>query len=763
MQGIGLRPAVYRLACEAGLAGSVQNRSGTVHLKLAGEAVAIDAFIRALPGRLPAHARLTSCKLAGECPAAAALPPFSILASEEDRVAEVSIPADLRMCDACREEILTEGNRRFGYAFTTCTNCGPRYTVVTGMPYDRERTTLREFPLCEACAAEYNDPADRRFHAESTACPSCGPEVWLHPSDGVGPVRRHAGALRTARALLRDGAVLGVRGLGGFLLAADATNRGALGALRRRKRRPDKPFAVLAWNLETVRRYCRLTAESAALLEGPEGPIVILDVNEHGRATLPMDLLTPDADTLGVMLPTTPLHELLIGPEGDAPAPAFEMLVMTSGNRRGEPICRTNEEALERLAGIADGFILHNRGIDLRADDSVVAVPPGGPQVWRRARGYAPAPVYLGAPLMRCTLALGAGLKNAPALGWDRKVVLSPHIGDLDTPEACAALEEAAGLFPRFLERDPECVAVDLHPDLFSTRLGERLARERGLRLVPVQHHHAHAAACLAENGRDEGLALVLDGTGFGDDGTVWGAELLHVDADGYRRFGTFVPSPLPGGDAAVRHPVRQLVARFVEAVGEIPTGWAARLGLTEEEVAVWTHQVTNNVNAPRSRGAGRVFDAVAVALGLMDGRTTYDGQPAVRLEACARRARETHGREWAPFDAGVEDGLMRVSWSDLFRRLALEGSGDRPAPELAMAFHRSVAAAAREMIHYGATRVRSRTVALTGGVLMNRILNGLLVPALREDGFDVLVHEVVPPNDGGVALGQAAIAGRTV
>ena len=762
VQGVGLRPTIYGLAARAGLSGWIQNRSGRVRLRLEGDSQAIGEFMRQLPGRLPPNARLDAVveRESGELAEGEGSGGFRILPSDLSEPVEVVIPADLSLCADCRREVLDPANRRCGYPFTTCTRCGPRYTVVEAMPYDRARTTLSGFPLCAACGAEYTDPSDRRFHAESIACPRCGPQVTLCDADGVA---MQGNPLREARAALARGETVAVRGIGGFLLAAWASNRDALQRLRARKHRPHKPFAVMAPDLATVRCVCEVPPEAEALLTSPEAPIVILDVRPEALrdARLPFDLLTPDSPTLGVMLPTSPLHLLLFAPLAGDPVPPFEWLVMTSGNRGGEPICLTDREAHARLQGIADLYLSHNREINLRADDSVAVLQRGGAQLWRRARGYAPNAVTLAQPLQRCVLALGSELKNAVAVGYADRVVLSPHVGDLETPEALDGLEQVARALPLFLERRPQCVAVDLHPDMHATRLGRRLADEWAVPVVAVQHHHAHAAAALAEHGLESGLALVMDGTGLGTDGAIWGAELLAVAPAGYTRLATFAPVPLPGGDAAVRQPARQLVARWADAGVGVDAARLARLGVSEKEAEVWRQQSARGIHAPLTHAAGRLFDAFSALLGFAPEAVTYEGQSAVRLEAAAGRATGlTLPR--VPFDCVENNGLLVVDWRKAFERLADPGAFVGRECEWALAVHVAVAEAAMGMIDFGLSKSGGTTpVVLSGGVFMNRLLTDRVVARLERQGVRVLIPRRVPPNDGGIALGQAVVAGR--
>ncbi len=763
VQGVGFRPTVFRLANEAGLGGSVQNRAGTVRIVLEGPPGSIEPFMARLPEALPPNAvidELSLCskeRIAPDTP----LQPFTISGSDSDDAAVVSIPPDLAMCCDCREEIVDPTGHRYGYAFTTCTACGPRYTVVNGMPYDRRRTTLSVFPMCAVCRSEYEDPTDRRFHAETIACPECGPRLRfesLHtgPQDGA--------PLRNARRALANGGIVAVRGLGGYLLACDARSALALHRLRERKKRPHKPFAVMAADLGVILGICDMSSAATEQLTSARGPIVILDVRDPDNTefSFPLDLITPDAPTLGVMLPTTPLHYLLAHPlEGDS-VPRFDLLVMTSGNRAGEPICLNDTEARERLYGIADYLLTHDRDINLRNDDSLCILQDDTAQVWRRARGYAPETISLKEALPRCVLATGAELKNTIALGYDRRVVLSPHVGDLETPEALDGLETVVSCFPRFLNKAPDAIAVDLHPDMHSTRVGERLAREQGVPLARVQHHHAHAAACMGEHHRATALSLTFDGTGLGTDGAIWGAELFDVTPETVTRLATFRPVRLPGGDAAVVEPARQLVARWVDAELEIDDAWLGSLGIKAGDVAVWETQCEKRINAPLTHAAGRLFDAFAAALHLMSGPVTYEAQAPVRLEAAAGRCGEKVSLE-IPYGTEDVDGLFRIDWRPAFRFVASERISEEDKPVYAMAFHQAVAAAAVEMVEHALYKSEARVIALSGGVFMNRILTQLVRDDLRDLGLDVLTHRVTPPNDGGVAFGQALIAGGAI
>lgn len=769
IQGVGFRPTVYRLARKANLGGWIKNTSGAVSLCLIGDVTVIAHFITTLHKNLPPQAKLLAIQVVDKkeiCDKDNDIPEFEIIESSASESKNVVIPADLAMCSDCRKEISNPADRRYGYPFTTCTNCGPRYTVVNDMPYDRERTTLCRFPLCEKCLEEYTDPNNRRFHAESTACPECGPSLFL--TDPSGKLVETENALLRARREIAWGNVVAVRGIGGFLLAVDAFNYKALTTLRSRKNRPHKPFAVMCRDMETVFKYCKFTPEAVKLLTSPEAPIVILDLLE-ASGELPVGQLSPDTATLGVMLPYSPLHHLLFNPLESDPVAEFDILVMTSGNRGGEPICITNEEAFDRLGHIADFILCHNREINLRNDDSLCTIQMKTPQIWRRARGFAPQPVKLKNTYIKdskTVLAMGSELKNAIAVAYVDNVVLSPHIGDLEAPEAVAGMGQIVKTFPKFLEKTPDVIAVDLHPDMASTRLGRKIAAENSLPVVEVQHHHAHAVACMVEHGLGNAVALVFDGTGLGPDGRIWGAEALHVnfatdEGIKFKRYATFAPVPLPGGDAAVKHPVRQLIGRFYEAGVNVNDELLKRYGLKEDDVRLWLAQCRKQLNTPLTHATGRVFDSVSAALGLAAETTTYEGQSAIRLEAVARTAQASSPRSFH-YRVVEEGSFLQIDWSPLFAGLAKVFTAGQAIdkPGFALAFHDKVAEAAVRMAEFSLERCRTSNVVLSGGVFMNKILTESIVKRLRKEKLQVFIHNRIPPNDGCIALGQAVIAG---
>ncbi|MEI4473045.1 carbamoyltransferase HypF [Frigidibacter sp. MR17.24] len=728
VQGVGFRPFVWQLARAHALSGHVLNDPEGV-LIVADRAP--EAFLRALGAEAPPLARIDAVEIAETdepVPGGA----FTIAASR-GQGSETRVTPDAATCPACAAEIREPG-RRQGYAFTNCTHCGPRFTILRGLPYDRARTTMARFALCPACRAEYGDPGDRRFHAQPIACPDCGPRLWLERG-GV-PVPGDAIALAAAQ--LRAGGILAVKGLGGFHLACDATDPGAVALLRSRKRRPSKPLAVMA-PLALLRRIAALAPADEALLADPAAPVVLVPA---GAQPLPA-AIAPGMTCLGVMLPYTPLHHLLCDAVG-------RPLVMTSGNLSGEPQVIDDDEARERLAAVVDGILMHDRAIARRLDDSVERARP--PMVLRRARGRVPAtlplpPGFADAPPV---LAYGAEMKAAICLTKTGQALLSHHLGELDEPRSWAEFLKAETDYAQLFDHRPGLLACDLHPGYRATAHAEAQAAARGLPLVRVQHHHAHLAACLGENlwpldaalGGGPVAGIILDGTGFGADGTVWGGELLLGDYRAVTREGFLVPAPLPGGAAAAREPWRNAVMRL-DAAGR---GDLAERLFAGKPLAALRQAARAGINAPPSSSAGRLYDAVAAMLGLCPDRQGYEGEAAMRLEALA-------GAAAAPpcaFGAGLDPAPM-------IRALARDIDAGRPRAEIAAAFQSGLAAAfaaaARALVESG----RARAVALSGGCFQNAGLLGATLAAL--DGLPVLVHSRTPANDGGLALGQALVA----
>lgn len=733
VQGVGFRPSVFRLAAVEGLGGFVRNDSDGVWIEVEGDAGAISRFPDRLRREAPPLSRVdaivvTPLRTRGD---------FQFRVAPSERVAEATaaIPSDAATCAACLRELFDPADRRFRYPFVNCTDCGPRYTIVREVPYDRPGTTMSAFPLCKPCQAEYEDPADRRFHAEPNACPDCGPSVAF-----VRPGRRVLSGEEGLRAAVEDlalGRIVAVKGLGGFFLACDAANEESVARLRERKRRPHKPFALMARDLETVRSIALTDAAELHALSSPAAPIVLLRARDG--ATVARGV-APGLRELGVMLPYTPLHHLLL-------AGGPTVLVMTSGNVSEEPIARDDAFAMERLSGIADGFLVHDREIHSRADDSVLRIVAGAAQPVRRSRGFVPEPIPLGfsAPAV---LAVGAELKNTVCLTRDGEAYLSPHVGDLENAETHAFFEEVIAKLERLLGLTPAAVAHDLHPDYFSTRY----ALASSLPRVAVQHHHAHVASCLAENGRTlPVIGVAFDGTGCGPAGELWGGEILLADLGGFRRLGHLRPIPLAGGAAAIREPWRLAAAALRDVGASIDC-----LGSVEpKRRKAVARLLESGFASPPSSGAGRWFDAVSALLGIRR-EITYEGQAAVELEASA-----SPGEGW-PLDFALgrdAEGAFEVDLRPAIRRILAAQKSGVPLGEIAAGFHSLLARAIAESCWSVRRETGVDTIALSGGCFQNRRLTEETRRRLEAAGFDVLVHRRVPPNDGGLALGQAAVA----
>ncbi len=735
VQGVGFRPSVFRLARAANLSGFVRNDSEGVWIEIEGDARAVSGFPDLLRQESPPLSRINGIEVADVAPIGES--GFRVIASSDQRAVRAIIPADSATCSACLRELVDPRNRRFRYPFVNCTDCGPRYTIVRETPYDRARTTMSVFALCSACRAEYEDPSDRRFHAEPNACPECGPRLeFARPGR---PSLFGNEALETAAASLRRGEIVAVKGLGGFHLAADATDDRAVALLRRRKHRPSKPFAVMALDMRTASRIVEIPAAAARSLESPARPIVLLPVKPGGPVA---QGVAPGLSEIGVMLPYTPLHHLLL--EEGPP-----LLLMTSGNLSEEPIARENAEALKKLSEVADAFLLHDREVHTRADDSVLRIVAGESQPVRRSRGYVPNAIALPFDSVP-VLAVGGALKNTVCLTRGNEAFLSPHIGDLENPEATRFFEEVIAKLRRLLNVEPAAVAHDLHPDYFSTRW----AAASGFALERVQHHHAHIASCLAEHGRTgPAIGIAFDGTGCGPSGELWGGEILVADLLAFRRAGHLRPLRLAGGEAAIREPWRVAAAALLDA-GE---GLDLLPGVDSRRVIGVRQLLERNVRAPAATGAGRWFDAVAALCGF-SGSVTYEGQAASELEALAGGS----GGESFSFalvdTAG--DATFEIDLRPAVRQIARAlREGVRP-PVISARFHETLARAVLASSRRARRQTGIATVALSGGCFQNRLLTERARELLELDGFEVLIHRRVPPNDGGLALGQAAVAG---
>jgi hydrogenase maturation protein HypF len=726
---------VYRLACARSLAGFVRNDAGGVWIEVEGDRDEVERFPDALRRAAPPLSRIESVEVEAVAPRGER--GFRV-AESAGADARAAIPADAATCEACLRELFDPGDRRYRYAFVNCTDCGPRYTIVRDGPYDRARTTMARFTLCAACRAEYEDPSSRRFHAEPNACPACGPRLATLPRAGAAPAVGEGALAAAVRALARGG-VVAVKGLGGFFLAVDARDDAAVRRLRDRKHRPHKPFALMARDLAEAGRVAGIEEGAAGLLRSRASPIVLLPALP-GRGVAPS--VAPGLRELGLMLPYTPLHHLLLA---DGPP----LLVMTSGNRSEEPIARDDAEAEARLSGVADLVLTHDREIDARADDSVLRWGRGAARPVRRARGLVPEAIALpdAAPAV---LAVGAELKDTVCLAAGGLAWLSPHVGDLSQAATYQFFEEVIAKLSRLLSLTPTAVAHDLHPDYRSTRW----ALESGLPRLAVQHHHAHVAACLAEHGRSgPALGVAFDGTGCGPAGELWGGEVLRFDLAGFRRLAHLRPLALPGGEAAIRAPWRIAAAALLDA-GE-PLDLLHRIPPVRREAV--RRLLAADVASPRATGAGRWFDAVAALCGLRD-EISYEGQAAVELEAAATPGpAEPYPWSSAPDGAGADELDLRPA----VRAIAADLRAGAGTPAVAARFHETLAQLAAAACRAAREAEGLGCVALSGGCFQNRLLEERVARLLEADGFEVLVHVKVPPSDGGLALGQAAIASR--
>lgn len=760
VQGVGFRPFVFNLASRLGLAGTVRNDAEGVTIEVEGDPGTVGAFLSELSENPPPAARIdgitsTEVRPLGETQ-------FRILQSRAVGEHTALISPDMSICDECLEEIRDRDARRYRYPFTNCTNCGPRFTITRDIPYDRPNTTMARFEMCSECRAEYENPRDRRFHAQPIACPRCGPQLRLTNPLGA---RTEGEALHEAAALLAEGLILAIKGLGGFHLACDALNEEAVSALRSRKHREEKPFAVMAPDAGLIRQFCEVSQDERALLESRRRPIVLLRRRLEGFP--PAASVAPGNRFLGFMLPYTPLHYLLLDEFGRAGGKG--VLVMTSGNVSDEPIAFTDEAAFEDLRGIADLYLVHDRPIYIRCDDSVVGTFRGEQALLRRARGYAPEPVRMPLKTKKPVLAVGAELKHTFCLTKQDRAFVSHHIGDLENWETMKSFLEGVEHFSRVFEIAPEAVSYDLHPEYLSTKwaLGQvdgSEARLPGLDLkgapaFGVQHHHAHVASCLADNGSaGPVIGLALDGTGWGEDGTIWGCEILVADLVSYRRAGHLRPVPLAGGAAAIKEPWRMGAIYLREAFGGEAAG--VDLEFVHRTLERWRpvlDMADKGLNSLPTSSAGRLFDAVAAVVGMRE-RVNYEGQAAIELEQVAdpleAAAYSTEINQPATGAPLIIDGvgLFRSACEDL-----LTGA---PPSRVAGAFHNGFAGALVEACRIVREQTGMGVVALSGGTFQNKLLLERVTDGLEEIGCSVLRHHTVPANDGGISLGQAVVAG---
>jgi hydrogenase maturation protein HypF len=752
VQGVGFRPFVYRLARDHGLTGWVLNHSGGVDIEVEGTPPALDAFVHDLTAQAPPLARIVGVDVR-DAPADG-YTDFEIRHSVSEAGRYQLLSPDIATCADCLQELLDPADRRYRYPFTNCTNCGPRFTIIRDIPYDRPLTTMHPFAMCPDCQREYDDPLDRRFHAQPNACPVCGPHLWLEADRRLA---ERDEALRLAGQMLLAGKVLGIKGLGGFHLACDATNPAAVGTLRARKGRPAKPLAVMMATMDDVRRHCSVSDEEEKLLTSQPCPIVLL---RWCRGSTVVPEVAPANLYLGVMLPYTPLHHALLRDVG-------RPLVMTSGNLSEEPIAQNNDQARRRLGHLVDAFLLHNRDIYARYDDSVVLqaqIPrandkntmPSALQFMRRSRGYAPFPVQL--PFRTGhILAVGAELKNTFCLSRDEFAFLSQHIGDMENLETLEHFQTSIELFKHLFRIEPELIAHDLHPDYFSTKYAMDDVHQAPR--IGIQHHHAHITACLADNGwlPDNGpvIGVAWDGTGLGLDGRIWGGEFFVGDYHGLRRAAHLEYLPMPGGDAAIRFPWRLAFGYVYSLTGHPPV----LRGVGDEEARIVRQQIDRRLNTPFTSAAGRLFDAVAALAGVRN-KVTYEAQAAIELEMLASQWQPPGDVPAAyPFDLDQESGVNVIRLRRLIEAIQADlATGTHPA-EVGWRFHWTMADMILSMCQQIAGETALRTVALSGGCLQNRLLLAQTVPRLEEAGFRVLLHRQVPCNDGGISLGQAALA----
>lgn len=748
LQGIGCRPTIYRLAKSVDLGGWVINTPDGVMVEIEGPSERCDLFLDKLPSAIPFPGRIDlmeqrDIQELGERD-------FTIKSSLQGPRESTPIPPDVAVCPECVKELLDPSDDRHLYPFITCTLCGPRFTVVRSFPYDRERTSMADFTMCARCKEEYETPEDRRFHSQTNSCPQCGPKLWLADRTGTeflgDPI---LGAIQ----LLGEGKILAIKGIGGFHLACDATNPEAVQLLRDRKGRIGKPFALMAADLPAIRKYCLVDEDEEELIGSPVAPIVLLE----GKKRILPENVAPDVGTLGFMLPYSPIHHLLFHYPGVKEGDRLEVLVMTSGNRSEEPIAKDNAEALEGLWDLADAFVLHNREITLRADDSIFRVIHGRKTVFRRSRGIVPAEFTLKGSREsvkaseNVTLAAGGDLKNCMVIVKGDRAVPGPHVGDLASPVAQEYFEKSMEILTEYLEAKPDLVAVDPHPEYFSTSM----ARELSIPVIEVYHHHAHAVSLLAEHG-EEGpiLCAAFDGTGFGEDASIWGGEFLIADRKEFHRVASLSPFHLPGGEAAIRFPLRILAALLANPqTWELNETYKALFKEHVENTPLWLETIKRNFNAPLTSSAGRLFDAAAAAIGFSE-RVTFEGQAAMWLEAMAD-TEETGQYHMGDImaDQTLPDSRVLIS------KTAQDILDGTPPGIVAARFHNTLAELVSLTLSRLAIEHGVRTIGLSGGCFQNKLFTERAAQGLENRGFKPLLHEKSPPNDGGIALGQAIVA----
>lgn len=746
VQGVGFRPFIYQLARQYELNGNVANTSSGVTVHVEGLPGKIDSFLTDIEAKAPPLSQIT--QVSSHSIASENLRDFTISKSEAGAVRSTLISPDISICSDCLAELFDTEDRRYGYPFINCTNCGPRYTIIDDIPYDRPNTSMKHFKMCAACQAEYDDPQDRRFHAQPNACPVCGPHVRLFDTG-----RREitaADPIKESAVLLKDGHIVAIKGLGGFHLAVDARNHEAVDRLRQRKHRAEKPFALMSLDLETIRQYAHLNQDEEMLLSAPQRPIVFLKKRDSDMLA---GAVSPGNRYFGVMLPYTPLHYLLF-------SHGFTALVMTSANLSEEPIVIDNEEAFDRLSGIAEYYLMHNRDIYLRSDDSIMRQTAGAARFIRRSRGYVPAPIFMNSPLPPI-LACGAELKNTVCLTKNNQAFLSQYIGDLENIKAFDFFRQTVFHMKRILDIEPEILAYDMHPGYMSTQYA---LAHTGVRLVPVQHHHAHIVSCMAEHRiENQVLGLSFDGTGYGTDGRIWGGELLIADLESFSRPMHMAYVPMPGGDAAIREPWRMAVSYLFDAFGD---GFENRnldlfKSIPGNKIRVIKDMIARRINSPLTSSLGRLFDGVSAILGIHN-HVSFEGQAAMALEMIARNESNylTAARLY-DYDLTANE-VCQISVRPLITGIVRDMEKGVSPADISTRFHLSLMQMYTELCE----RLRSETglnqVVLSGGVFQNAILLNGLIKGLERKGFQVFANRRVPANDGGISLGQAVVAAHT-
>ena len=775
VQGVGFRPTVSRHAMARGIRGSVSNKGPYVEIFAQGKQQDVDGFIGDIENKPPKRAAILKL-LVEPVEEPEKFTQFDIIESEKTK-GEIFVSPDIAICDECKEEMFDPKNRRYLHPFINCTCCGPRLTILDSLPYDRERTSMKEFPMCPSCADEYHNPDTRRYDAQPVCCNDCGPEVYL-----IGREERGREAITYTRKTIASGGIVAIKGIGGFHLCCDATSEEAVQRLRKLKRRPVKPFAVMAQDLETVKEVCQVSEEQEKILDGHQKPILLLDklINQSNKQETGGKLcesIAPGNPKVGVMLPYAPVQLLLFHYDDGIEMP--KLLVMTSGNTSGAPICRDDHEAVEELSYLCDCILSHDRKIRIRADDSVMDFYKGEPYMIRRSRGYAPLPFMVSTPWKGQVIAAGGELKNTFCIGVDNRFYPSPYVGDLEDLRTVKALKETIGRLETLLEVQPEVVVCDLHPKYNSTVV----AQELGLPVLKVQHHYAHILSCMAENDCEEKvIGVSFDGTGYGTDGTIWGGEILIADHQGFTRLGSIQPFVQVGGDVSAKEGWRIAVSLIWQNTGDLEKtlDTVQKLGLcTEQEAKVLVTMAQRKLNAVTSTSAGRLFDGVSAILGIRRA-STFEGEASTALEFAAEawRAQEIQKKNvdirvkslkmWMtekkdiPENPGTsasstEERKFVLNTGDIVAHLVQEKLAGEDSGKLAYEFHRALAEQILAACEAAEQETGIKKVALSGGVFQNRLLLELVDDGLAERGFEVLKHSLIPPNDGGIALGQAA------